>query len=120
MLFTPHDILYEYVDAQNDILSILPIVPLGHIASPKFITLTLCISIIAAKDHNYNMNSDCFVCAILTHGEEGYVFGVDAKIETKQLLEPFKGNNCGSLVGKPKIFIIQVWIEHLLYCLVKC
>ncbi|KAH3863378.1 caspase-3-like [Dreissena polymorpha] len=61
----------------------------------------------AAKDHNYNMNSDCFVCAILTHGEEGYVFGVDAKIETKQLLEPFKGNNCGSLVGKPKIFIIQ-------------
>jgi hypothetical protein len=52
--------------------------------------------------------SDCFACAILSHGEEGVVFGTDAKIEVKQLLEPFKGNNCKGLLGKPKLFFIQV------------
>lgn len=62
----------------------------------------------ASQDNEFNSQSDCFVCAILTHGEEGVVFGVDDKIETKQLLEFFKGNNCKGLVGKPKIFFIQV------------
>ncbi|XP_052791279.1 caspase-3-like [Mya arenaria] len=61
----------------------------------------------ASQNENYNQESDCFMCAILSHGEEGVVFGIDSKIETKLLLEPFKGNNCNSLVGKPKIFIIQ-------------
>lgn len=61
----------------------------------------------AAGDNAYNMSSDCFVCAILSHGEEGVVFGTDGKIEVKQLLEPFKGNNCKGLIGKPKIFFIQ-------------
>lgn len=61
----------------------------------------------AAADDEYNMKSDCFACAILSHGEEGIVFGTDSKVEVKQLLEPFKGNNCRGLLGKPKIFIIQ-------------
>lgn len=61
----------------------------------------------AADDDEYNKQSDCFACAILSHGEEGVVFGTDSKIEVKQLLEPFKGNNCKGLLGKPKIFIIQ-------------
>ena len=60
------------------------------------------------------MRSDCFVCAILTHGEEGVVYGIDDKIEVKQLLEPFKGNNCKGLVGKPKIFFIQVRLPLML------
>ena len=67
-----------------------------------------CFSFTAAGDIEYNMASDCFVCAILTHGEEGVVYGVDGKIETKQLMEYFKGSNCPGLVGKPKIFFIQV------------
>ena len=62
----------------------------------------------AANDDDFNLQSDCFVCAILTHGEEGLVYGIDDKIEVKVLLEPFKGNNCRGLVGKPKIFFIQV------------
>ena len=36
------------------------------------------------------------------------VYGTDDKVEVKILLEPFKGNNCKGLVGKPKIFFIQV------------
>ena len=65
----------------------------------------------ASTDDDFNMRSDCFVCAILTHGEEGVVYGIDDKIEVKQLLEPFKGNNCKGLVGKPKIFFIQVRLK---------
>ncbi|XP_053393185.1 caspase-3-like isoform X2 [Mercenaria mercenaria] len=61
----------------------------------------------AAGDDSYNRSSDCFACAILSHGEEGIVFGTDAKIEVKVLLEPFKGNNCKGLLGKPKLFFIQ-------------
>ena len=63
---------------------------------------------IAAGDNEYNSQSDAFVCAILSHGEEGVVFGIDAKIEIQELLRFFKGNNCAGLVGKPKIFFIQV------------
>ncbi|KAL5018848.1 hypothetical protein ScPMuIL_004570 [Solemya velum] len=56
------------------------------------------------EDHS---NADCFACAILSHGEEGHVFGTDAKVEIKSLLDNFKGNRCKTLVGKPKLFFIQ-------------
>lgn len=58
----------------------------------------------AAEDHS---DADCFACAILTHGENGEIYGVDEKIEVKELLEPFKGNRCETLAGKPKLFFIQ-------------
>lgn len=58
----------------------------------------------AFMDHSDN---DCFACAILSHGEEGIVYGKNGKIDIKKLLQPFKGNNCDSLAGKPKIFFIQ-------------
>ncbi|CAL1529194.1 unnamed protein product [Lymnaea stagnalis] len=51
--------------------------------------------------------SSCFVCVILTHGEEGFVFGTDDKVPIDDLVLPFKGNHCPALAGKPKIFIIQ-------------
>ena len=59
----------------------------------------------ADLDHKDN---DCFVCAILSHGEDGFVWGKDKKIPINDLMEPFKGNKCVSLAGKPKIFFIQV------------
>jgi hypothetical protein len=59
----------------------------------------------AVMDHSDN---DCFACAILSHGEEGIVYGKNGKIDIKKLLQPFKGNNCDSLAGKPKLFFIQV------------
>lgn len=61
----------------------------------------------AADDYDYNCKSDCFACAVLTHGEEGIVYGADDKFETKLLFEHFKGNKCKGLVGKPKLFFIQ-------------
>nr|XP_034311529.1 caspase-7 [Crassostrea gigas] len=59
----------------------------------------------AAKlDHRDN---DCFICAILSHGGDGYIWGTDRMIPINDLIEPFKGNECLSLAGKPKIFFIQ-------------
>ncbi|KAL4231580.1 Caspase-3 [Mactra antiquata] len=58
----------------------------------------------AAKNHS---QVDCFVCIILSHGDEGVVYGTDTTIEIKELVKPFKGDMCPSLIGKPKLFIIQ-------------
>ncbi|KFO25835.1 caspase-6 [Fukomys damarensis] len=54
-----------------------------------------------------HMDADCFVCAILTHGEDNHVYAYDGKIEIQSLTALFRGDECQSLVGKPKIFIIQ-------------
>ena len=66
-------------------------------------------------------NSDCFVCAILTHGDRGstridghndtiglgdLVCGTDGALPLKDLINIVTG--CEDLAGKPKIFIIQV------------
>lgn len=59
----------------------------------------------ATFDHK---NNDCFVLAILSHGEEGYIWGTDAMIYINDLIDLFKGTTCPSLAGKPKIFFIQV------------
>ena len=54
-------------------------------------------------------HSSCasFGCAILTHGEDGVVYGTDRSIEIDRITELFKGDKCKSLVGKPKVFFIQ-------------
>ena len=62
------------------------------------------LSRVAAEDHS---DADCFVCVILSHGEEGVVFGTDKRIEIKELTNFFKGDKCPGLIGKPKLFIIQ-------------
>lgn len=52
-------------------------------------------------------DADCFLCVFLSHGENDHVFAYDAKIQIQDLTGMFKGDKCQSLVGKPKIFIIQ-------------
>lgn len=59
---------------------------------------------VARENHE---NADCFACAILSHGEEGYVYGRDRAIQIDCLVAPFKGHRCRSLAGKPKLFFIQ-------------
>ena len=48
---------------------------------------------------------DAFIFAILTHGEEGLVYGIDGTISIKDLTSRFKYSK--SLAGKPKIFFFQ-------------
>lgn len=55
-------------------------------------------------DHSKN---DCFACCILTHGEHGQLWGKDAKFPIEMLFSFFLGDNCLTLVGKPKMFFVQ-------------
>ncbi|XP_053559526.1 LOW QUALITY PROTEIN: caspase-6 [Bombina bombina] len=58
----------------------------------------------STRDHS---DADSFICVFLSHGEDNHIFTYDAKIEIEKLTHLFKGDKCPSLVGKPKIFIIQ-------------
>lgn len=52
-------------------------------------------------------NVSCFSCAILTHGDNTVLTGVDGQhINTKALIE--KVASIPGLSGKPKLFFIQV------------
>ena len=48
---------------------------------------------------------DAFVFSILTHGEEGVIYGTDGTMAIKDLTAIFK--DCPTLVGKPKMFFFQ-------------
>ncbi|XP_029441007.1 caspase-3 isoform X2 [Rhinatrema bivittatum] len=59
---------------------------------------------VAQEDHR---KRNCFVCVVLSHGENGKIYGVDGCLELINLTRLFKGDQCKSLVGKPKLFFIQ-------------
>ncbi|KAM7022102.1 caspase-6 [Passerculus sandwichensis] len=56
------------------------------------------------EDHS---NADCFVCVFLSHGKDDHIYAHDDKIDIQTMTDMFRGDKCRSLVGKPKIFIIQ-------------
>jgi len=60
----------------------------------------------ADKDHS---DCDCFAMAVLSHGDDGEVYGTDGVIAIKKLVEPLK--SCRTLCGKPKLFIVQVCVD---------
>ncbi|XP_037382298.1 caspase-3 [Talpa occidentalis] len=59
---------------------------------------------VSKEDHSKRSS---FVCVLLSHGDEGIIYGTDGPIDLKILTGYFKGENCRSLTGKPKLFIIQ-------------
>ncbi|XP_062603141.1 caspase-2-like [Saccostrea cucullata] len=60
-----------------------------------------------AADAAHYMADAAFVC-LLSHGEEGYIFGTDGrKLQLDSVFKLFDNSNCPSLLGKPKIFVIQ-------------
>uniref|UniRef100_A0A240PPR3 Caspase n=1 Tax=Anopheles epiroticus TaxID=199890 RepID=A0A240PPR3_9DIPT len=56
------------------------------------------------KDHSLN---DCFVVVVMTHGEDGRLYAADKTYPTTDLWEPFVGDGCKTLIGKPKLFFVQ-------------
>lgn len=67
-----------------------------------------------SKTHN---DYDSFICVFLSHGGrrdvnnrfENHIQTKDSFIHLeKDVLDKFNGERCNSLIGKPKIFIIQV------------
>ncbi|KAM9833389.1 caspase-3-like [Syngnathus typhle] len=59
---------------------------------------------VSEEDHSCNAS---FVCVLLSHGEEGVIFGTDGFEKLENLAKPFKGHRCKTLLGKPKLFFIQ-------------
>lgn len=62
------------------------------------------LNLAAKEDHS---DADCFLLAMLSHGEEGVIYGTDGEMPLDDITAPFKGPKCKSLTGKPKIFFIQ-------------
>ncbi|XP_043916402.1 caspase-8-like [Protopterus annectens] len=57
------------------------------------------------KDHSLR---DCFVCCVLTHGEDGSVYGTDAQlVSIREITAFFTCSECQTLTDKPKLFFIQ-------------
>ena len=50
-----------------------------------------------------------FFMVILSHGEQNdFIYGKNGNsVQVDDLIEPFRGNNCPGLAGKPKIFIVN-------------
>ncbi|XP_072254099.1 caspase-3-like [Pyxicephalus adspersus] len=59
---------------------------------------------VSEDDHSKRSS---FVCALLSHGEDGLLYGVDDSMPIKRLTSLFRGDRCKTLVGKPKLFFIQ-------------
>ena len=52
---------------------------------------------------------DCLIVAILTHATEGKLYSTDGElIPVEYLTKLFNGHHCPSLIGKPKIFLLQI------------
>lgn len=60
---------------------------------------------VAKEDHT---DSDCLVVVVMTHGESGILYTHDSKYTVETLWNPFAGTKCPTLIGKPKLFFIQV------------
>jgi len=56
------------------------------------------------EDHSKN---DCIMIVVMSHGISGQVFARDMTYPVDKLWTPFLGENCKTLINKPKLFFIQ-------------
>ena len=62
--------------------------------------------IVKKKGKSDHSRYDAFIFAILTHGDEGLVYGIDGgTLSITEITSKFKNNQ--TLAGKPKIFFFQ-------------
>lgn len=50
---------------------------------------------------------DAFVLCLLSHGDSEYIHHPEGRTAFNEIFRPFTGENCRSLLGKPKLFFIQ-------------
>lgn len=62
------------------------------------------VILIASQNHT---NCDCLVIVLLSHGDDGIIYGTDGFLRFDDLIAPLKGTGCTTLAGKPKLFFIQ-------------
>jgi caspase-like apoptosis-related cysteine protease len=65
----------------------------------------LCVLPVAEEDHS---DCDCFLLAVLSHGEMGFIYSRDTPYKPESLWKPFTADKCPTLAGKPKLFFFQV------------
>ncbi|KAJ0002515.1 hypothetical protein NQD34_007664 [Periophthalmus magnuspinnatus] len=68
---------------------------------------------VSREDHSNNAS---FICVILSHGNEEGIEGTDDTVKLEKLTKYFKGDECKSLIGKPKLFFLQVCRGSKLDC----
>lgn len=56
------------------------------------------------EDHSKH---EMFAVVILSHGNEGILYGYDSAYPAHKIWEPFTADKCASLIGKPKMFFLQ-------------
>nr|XP_002131546.1 uncharacterized protein LOC100178691 [Ciona intestinalis] len=94
-------------DAEN-IKHSMEMLGFEHVRIIKDSTKVEIINWIAAVSKADHSNYDCFACVILTHGgDKDVLYARDDKMELKDFMQPFRGDNCPSLATKPKLFFIQ-------------
>ena len=60
---------------------------------------------VSLEDHS---NNDCLLVTVISHGkEDGQIAAADEDFFVEDLWENFVGDNCESLIGKPKLFFID-------------
>lgn len=59
---------------------------------------------LSLEDHS---DRDMLAVVILSHGKEGHLYSSDSQYPTHTVWEKFTGDNCQTLLGKPKLFFIQ-------------
>jgi hypothetical protein len=59
----------------------------------------------AKNDHS---DCDCFLLAVLSHGEMGIIYSRETAYKPESLWTPFTADKCPTLAGKPKLFFLQV------------
>ncbi|KAM3917376.1 caspase-8-like [Leptodactylus fuscus] len=56
---------------------------------------------------NHEQNN-CFICCVLSHGDQGIIYGTDGEsVPIRNLTLSFSRSRCSTLTGKPKLFFIQ-------------
>ncbi|XP_077958231.1 caspase-3-like isoform X2 [Gasterosteus aculeatus] len=70
-------------------------------------TVDQMVDLLAGVSNQNHRKSASFVCVLLSHGDEGVIYGTDGSEKLDDLTKFFKGDRCRSLVGKPKLFFIQ-------------
>ena len=60
---------------------------------------------VSLEDHT---NNDCLLVTVMTLGEnDDIIIAADEKYLLQKLFENFLGDNCKTLIGKPKLFFID-------------
>jgi hypothetical protein len=63
------------------------------------------LQVVALRDHECH---DCFVCFIMSHGNNGFITGLDGQIpRIEKWRSCFRPDKCPGLIGKPKLFFLQ-------------